>query len=205
MERKYNGFYKAVSILCLIAAIGATLIFLASIGVLIHGINEPITIHVMDEYGSMVEELVQPETLATYLMSVAITTAAYLTLNYCAWECFKKYSVMTEEEAQENRNKIIAWIVVFFVFNGLLIAILSLVGFLRKNDQSPVVEENGEPVENVPAKEEQPVGVETKKKESADNVDKMMERLDKLNRLKEMGAITDAEYEKLRQTIVSKM
>ena len=202
MERTYNGFYKAVYIICLIVAICASIAFVAGLIILINGINDPITINVMNEYGEMVEEVLAPETIASYLLSLELTLAGYCVLNYCAYAGFKKYTYMPEEEVQSYRNRIVTWIVVFFLVDGLIVAILSLIGLLRKKkgenlEEKKALETSVTEPQNNPVQESKPAGDA--------GLDKMIERLEKLNRLKEMGAISDAEYEKLRQTIVSKM
>lgn len=202
MEKAYNGFYKAVYIICLIVAICASIAFVAGLIILINGINDPITINVMNEYGEMVEEVLAPETVASYLLSFELTLAGYCVLNYCAYAGFKKYAYMPEEEVQLYRNKIVTWIVVFFLVDGLIVAILSLIGLLRKK-KSENVEEKESPETSVTEPQNNPV--QEAKPAGDAGLDKMIERLEKLNKLKEMGAISDAEYEKLRQTIVSKM
>ena len=200
MEKRKNGYFKAVSILSLISgilfAIALVLFIIGSI-VGIDLILEAIVAEIEGAGLTGYETLASGE-LVSLIVVMCIYMAGYVALSFVAFAKLKKYTYLTNEEAQKYNGKIIAWIVVMFLFCGTILGIIMLLGYLNVTkvqiDQLNLkaCETDNEVLENNQVNE----STDTK------DLDLMMERLEKLNKIKEMGGLTDEEYETLRKKIV---
>ena len=140
-----------------------------------------------------------------FLVANFISMIASQVLLYFAFVKFKKYSCLTDEEAVFFKGRIVAWVVVMFLFAGLVIGVVALVGYNTTTKQQienytmQQYQQRHQDMDQSQSKTEQ-----TTEDQTDVDMDKMIARLEKLNRIKEMGGLTDEEYERLRKEIVNK-
>ena len=86
-----------------------------------------------------------------------------------------------------------------FVFGGLLLGLLMLLGYVNVTKEQ--INSCNEKLKK--NEENQTLQTETVNKSQNVNLDLMMERLEKLNKIKEMGGLSDEEYNDLRKRILN--
>ena len=214
MEKTVNNYYKAVSILCYIfASIMVVTCVLGLIGV--NSSNE-LFAQMYDEYiaegldEAMAQALVQQVVNTVYaLFIVGIISAGF---TYAEGAIFGKLTIMDDKKAYEKYSFALAWVIVSFFFCGLLIAGLALAGLLAVQKKQKERYLAGEPnlanvASGVQGAQTAPVApvAPVKKEEtnySLENMEKVRERLVKLQEIKELGALTDEEFNKIRSEIM---
>lgn len=205
MEKVKNGYYKAVAI---ISYISAALITAASIFLIISLMsNLDFVVDTVGkiliegaEVGEVSSDMVglEQETIKTMLLTESITylfTGAY---TFVQAAFFNKYSNLTNEQASKYYKKCVAWCVVAIVVSDLLIGILALVGLLNVQKKQKEAFE-GVDLSNEQQNQAQEQEITTEKLES------VQIRLEKIKELKENGALTDQEYETLRDKILAEI
>jgi len=204
MEKVKNPYFKAVSIISLVFAIimsvSIGLILLAALSDLEYFVDFFLPVIIEDELGSSEVVMDAQGSALTMLVMMAIYMGGLVAFLFVAYAKLKKYAQMTNEEAKAYSGRIIAWIVVMFLFSGILSGGLMLAGYLTVT-QKQIESLNTLP--NAENKETNNSGIANENKEVVQDLDTMIERLEKLNRIKEMGGLTDEEYEELRKKIVN--
>ena len=202
MENKKikNNFFKAVSIISLIIAIisviSTVMIVIGSI------INANLLVELLADENISGEFLTDltllKDNFALIISLICVYMVGYSIFNFLAFFKLRKYSNLTNEEAKMYSSRIIAWVVLFFIFGGLVCGILLLMGYLN------IVKEQVITVDELELNEQQEKvedSVIDKNQEKTVDSNKIMERLERLNKIKEMGGITDEEYNTLKQRI----
>lgn len=204
MEKVKNPYFKAVSIISLVFAIimsvSIGLILLAALSDLEYFVDFFLPVIIEDELGSSEVVMDAQGSALTMLVMMAIYMGGLVAFLFVAYAKLKKYAQMTNEEAKAYSGRIIAWIVVMFLFSGILSGGLMLAGYLTVT-QKQIESLNTLP--NAENKETNNSGIANENKEVVQDLDTMIERLEKLKRIKEMGGLTDEEYEELRKKIVN--
>ncbi len=147
---------------------------------------------------------------------LAIITGALLCVNF--WAIFPlflgvpliwggveylKYADMTDEQILTKETPMIVWTVVFFICSVYL-GVLALIAWLQVKDSQP--KNNGKSTEvtgNIHTEETQ-VGTKQGPVQTEDR-DVILEKLTKLNKLKEDGLIGEEEYNNLKEDLLSKL
>jgi len=208
MEKKKNGCFKAVSVISLVIAIIYSVVLafiLISAIVDFQALVESFEIVALEETGGVPESsedvlLVGARTAAIItLVAFSIMFAGMITVYFLTFTKMKKYSCLTNEEAHIYSGRLIAWIIVFFVFGDIVNAVLLLCGYF--NVTKPQIDEYRRAFDAQYSIDEVPQTNDEKIDESVD-LDLMITRLEKLNKIKEMGGLSDEEYESLRKSIV---
>lgn len=207
MNKKSNGMFKAVSVIALVFAIilsvstvlywVAALVDFESFAITFAEIETSsisTTITLTPENMDYVRRLARSSLLVMSILLIA--GQAFL---YVVYAKFRKYTELTDEEAVQYSSKIIVWIVFLFLFTGILLGLIALIGYTTITKEQV----NNYKLKEIAGGEQTEKSVEKCTTEEKD-LDKMMDRLEKLNKIKEMGGITDEEYEKLRQDIVNR-
>ena len=202
MEKKKNGCFKAVSIISLILGIiysvVLTFILIAAI-VDFQGLVDSFNVSLLEETGgvpgSATEEmLIEARTFAIItVVGLSISFAAMIAVYFLTYAKMKKYSYLTNEEANKYSGRIIAWMIIFCVCGDFITAVLLLCGYL--NVTKAQIDEFRKPVESENIEEQ-------KQETNPVDLDVMMERMEKLQKIKEMGGLSDEEYETLRKAII---
>lgn len=220
MEVKTNSYYKAVYILCFIFA--SLLTFSSLLGVLGISMSNELFAEMYQEY---LNEVGDPDMALAYVQMVkAMTYVLFVVCFICAGftyaegGIFMKLSKMDDKTAYEKYNFALAWVIVSFFFCGFLIAGLALAGLLAvqkkqkenylagnvsdanvqtqtTSDVNFAAVNTNATVAQTPAK----TGVDL----SLENMEKVRERLVKLQEIKDLGAINDEEYAKIRSEIIA--
>lgn len=199
MEKKNNGFYKAVSILEFVgAAIAIIFALFGLIGcsTMMSEIKEELYIEGIEELGYTIQEALDYAEMIESLIYVLlvfclICGGLMITLGVL----FIKLSYIDDKTASEKYGKATALCVLAFIFSGLLIGGLSLGGLLSVQKK----QKEAYALSLVQAKEEG----EKEEEVSLDKIDKAQDRLLKLKNLKDSDAISEEEYQKLRESIMS--
>lgn len=211
MEKKMNGSYKAISIISLIMAIiySVFTVFLICAAIIDFDnlvLSFAITDEMVNPSVEITAEMIEVAKIAaiTFVASTAVYWAGMQAMLYVAFAKFKKYSALTDEEANKYNGRLIAWVIVLFMFSSLLLGILAIVGYV--NGTKPQVDEHRRKMFAAAqaSADQSSASVGDQPKEYDRDLDTMMARLEKLQRIKDMGGITDEEYEKLRKEIVNK-
>lgn len=201
MEKKNNGFYKAVSILEFVgAAIAIIFALLGLIGcsTMMPEIKEELRLEAIEELGYTLQEALDYVEMIESLVYVLfvfclISAGVMITLGVL----FIKLSYIDDKTASEKFGKATALCVLAFIFGGLLLGGLSLGGLLSVQKK----QKEAYALSLVKAKEE---GEKEKKEEvSLEKIDKAQDRLLKLKNLKDTNAISEEEYQKIRESIMS--
>ena len=199
MEKVKNGYYKAVSIISYIAA------GLITAGVLFLGICLISNNVVINEIGKiLIEEAeigeVSPdmlefaaEMIKALLLIECITYLGIAVYTFAQAFYFNKYSNLTNEEACKFYNKCVAWCVFAFLVSGLIVGILALIGLLNVQKKQKEQFEN----KTVTASASEEISIE--------KLDKIKDRIEKLTELKISGAITEEEFNKMRDKIMKEV
>lgn len=178
MEKRKNGYFKAVGILSFIMGGFYGLDALSFFGEITDGFY-----------------LDGMEDLATILGVFTLSIAVYAIIQ---GSFFIKYSALTNEEASRKYKNCIAWTVCSFVFTGALNGILAILGLTN------VIKAQKEEYEGVRPSSNQ--NSQTEQRElSAEELDKAKDKLEKLNELKISGGITDEEYNRMRAKIMQEI
>ena len=206
MEKKQNSYYKAVSIISLVVAILVSVVLCFVIVGAICDI-EGLMIEVIasyEEYAGVPGTLT--EDVRTFTIVMMVLTCIYLAevaaFHYLAYAKLKKYTNLTDEEAKKYNGKLLAWTIVMFLFSGILNGVLMICGY------TSITKEQVEKFDNEQNSSDQDKPIEESVNQSSgtsldtQSLDTMIERLNKLNKIKEMGGLTDEEYENLRKKIV---
>ena len=201
MEKKENGYFKAVSILSLVCAIITFVALVIVIVAVAMDFEYFMTFfETLENEGisNAGEILSRTEIVAMFVM-LCVYLASYVVVCIIAFVKLRKYTYLTNEEAKTYNGKIIAWVVVMFLFGGTILGIIMLMGYLNVTKVQIEQLSNDQEVGN-----SQNTG-ETQMSEAlgSQDLDAMMERLEKLNKPKEMGGLSDEEYENLRKRIVN--
>ncbi len=205
MEKKINGSFNAVSIISLITAIIYSIFTVILLVVSILDFDNFVV--------SLIDTVEVTPTLIEDAKAIAIgffatnfiSMIASQVLLYLAFVKFKKYSCLTDEEAVFFKGRIVAWVIVMFLFAGLVIGVVALVGYNTTTKQQIENYTMQQYQQRYQEMEQSQAKTEQKTEEQTDfDMDKMIARLEKLNRIKEMGGLTDEEYERLRKEIVNK-
>lgn len=202
MEKKKNGYFKAVSIISLIGAIILSVLLIFVLGAALTDFQtfmESFEQVVIAETGGIPgsgEEILLDAQSSAIVMLVffSIMIGGGATVCFLAYFKIKKYSELTNEEANIYNGRILAWVVVMFVCGGFVMGLLMLFGYLNV---TKVQTEEYEKSTNL-------FELNQINSDNSDNVDLdlMMERLEKLQEIKELGGLTDEEYENLRRSII---
>lgn len=206
MEKTKNGYYKAAAILnfvfgALTAAIVLLFIVLLASGALYEIAHEELLM----EYGGIESpeflEAFRIEKLAINITVIisSIIYAGSCVVMFIAGARFNKFSYLTNEEANKYSGKALAWTIVSYFFCGVLIGILATVGYV--NIQS---EQKKKYLKGTTSAQNEPVA-EVKLNENIytlENLEKLKLRLTKLKELKETGAISDEEYNAMRDKVM---
>lgn len=104
---------------------------------------------------------------------------------------FLKYAEYTKEDIEKEKAVIIIWIVVFFIFGWLIAGILALVAYLTAV--------NADQTNTVVVKDQ-----EEEKKADQTQADLKIEKLEKLENLKQQGLLTEEEFELLKKELLGK-
>ena len=147
---------------------------------------------------------------------LAIVTGALLCVNFWAifpiilggpliWGGveFLKYTDMTDEEILAKESTLIVWIVVFFI-GSVYLGVLALIALFQVKEALP--KSNGKTTEvngNINPEEKQ-TEVKPEPKKEKDKGEVLLEKLQKINKLKEDGLISEEEYNKLKEDIINK-
>lgn len=204
MEKKKNGYFKAVSIIALVLAT----IYTICLGLIIVGAIFDFESLILEVMITIEDTAGIPESISSDIQNFTITMlvltcvyiAALSVVHYLAYFKLKKYTQISDEEAKLYNAKIIAWIVIMFLFSGVLNGILMLCGYTSITKLQ---------IENVNNVESNLQNQSDKNQETGTNntsintkdLDTMIERLEKLNKIREMGGLTEEEYEILRKKI----
>lgn len=214
MEKTVNNYYKAVSILCYIFA--SILVVTCVLGLIGLSSSNELFVQMYNEYiaegldSAMAQALVEQVKNTVYaLFIVGIISAGF---TYAEGAIFGKLTIMDDKKAYEKYSFALAWIIVSFFFCGLLIAGLALAGLLAVQKKQKERYLAGEPnlanvASGVQGAQTAPVApvAPVKKEEtnySLENMEKVRERLVKLQEIKELGALTDEEFNKIRSEIM---
>ena len=201
MERKNNGYFKAVSIISLVLAILLSVVTLMIIfGAMIDFNTLVVTFAEIDNAGVPDADMASTYSIVVVMFVLTILyLVGYIVFHFLAFFKLKKYSNLTNEEAKQYSGRIIAWTILMFLISGLVSAILMILGY--ENVTKKQVEEL--------AMQQNQTQVETKKNSQTETsdvdvlkLDTMIARLEKLNKIKELGGLTDEEYEELRKKII---
>lgn len=213
MEKRKNSFYKACSIICYIqAAIALSLIFVPFIFVLTStaltvGLSSEVQTATVDNTEYAAEAYASMGFATIVLMLILLTACiACVAVTFVLASKFKKMTYMTNEEAYKNWKSALAWVIISYFFSGYLVGGLATGGLCsihrsQKNQYMKNSDENV--VAKVQSLDEPRVEVESDQY-SSENLEKVIEQLEKLNKLKEINAISEEEYEKLRDQILGK-
>ena len=213
MEKTKNGWYKTVSILLYIFA---SLMAVGLIVIVIYGLTSAEKVAAVlnemvepDENGIM--ELYTAESVKSAILSLTLFSVPSIAFMYIEAVKFDKFTFMTDAEAAANYKNCIIWIIALFFFGGTLLGILAIIGLLSVQAKqkerfllSGVMNaEAGKETENLA---EDTIFVKTEENTETANVkskeDKTAERLAKLESLKQSGALSDEEYNDLKNKIM---
>ncbi len=198
MEKTNNGYYKAVSILSFIVA-ALSLISTAFMLIIVFSgadvIDQIMQALIEQSGGTTAEWEAIAQMMYTFIVLTAVVAFAETIILFIQGAKFKKYSYQTDEEAANNFGKCIAWVVVSFMFSGLLIFGLSLAGLLTVQRKQKERFANGDKTIKSNA-------TSSNTNVSTVSLDAMYHRLSKLKELKDSGAINDEEFNKMRAEIV---
>ena len=218
MEVKTNSYYKAVYILCFIFA--SLLTFSSLLGVLGISMSNELFAEMYQEY---LNEVGDPDMALAYVQMVkAMTYVLFVVCFICAGftyaegGIFMKLSKMDDKTAYEKYNFALSWVIVSFFFCGFLIAGLALAGLLavQKKQKENYLAGNVSDA-NVQTQTTSDVNfaavnpnanvapAKTSVDLSLENMEKVRERLVKLQEIKDLGAINDEEYAKIRSEIIA--
>ena len=130
MEKKFNGSFNAVSIISLITAIIYSIFTVILFVVSILDFDN-FVVSLIDNVETTTPTLVEEAKAVAvgFLVANFISMIASQVLLYFAFVKFKKYSCLTDEEAVFFKGRIVAWVVVMFLFAGLVIGVVALVGY----------------------------------------------------------------------------
>ena len=202
MEKVKNPYYKAVSIISFVFAI----IFSVSLGIILVAslldveyfisFFEPIIME--DGYGNTELVMDMQTSAIAMLVIMSIYMGGLVAFLFVAYAKLKKYTELTNEEAKVYSGRLIAWIVVMFLFGGMIMGLLMVVGYITITEKQ-ISALNLTDVSVVNSVKE----VKEENNTKTQDLDLMIVRLEKLQRIKEMGGLTDEEYENLRQAIVN--
>lgn len=201
MEKKINGLYKAVSILSYIIASLAIIVAIFGIigcSTMMEELKNELYVEGIEELGyTMQEALDYAEMVETFVYVIFafcfVSSGALIVLGVM----FGKLSNIDDKTASEKFGKAITMCVFAFIFGGLLIGGLALGGLLsvQKKQKEAYALSLSQPKETNAEGETEQVSLE--------KIDKAQDRLLKLKNLKDNNAISEEEYQKLRENILS--
>lgn len=207
MERVKNKFYVAVSVLHFVFASICTLFSLTMIipAILVDystALEMELVEESMEEYGTLSIEAL--EMAKTMIIGMIIFMVACSVVCFIAGAKFKKFSYMTNQEAKDYWGKSLAWVVVSYIFAGVLVGGLATAGLCVVQAK----QKNGEVSADWTTSTGKKVDIETGNVEeddalSTENLEKIRVRLEKLKELKDAGAITEEEFISLRENTVA--
>jgi len=204
MEKTTNSYYKAVSILCYIfggLSIAGGILFIVwgslsfnSNSLLFQDIYNDALV---DYAGDVQTALEFTRAVIRMIIVMGALIVASSPVMFVEGVVFGKLVELTDKEADEKYSKALAWSIVSFFFGGLLIGGLAIGGLMSTQNFQRV---------RYLATKDMPVIVEPEqnanKPISLEKIDRVNERLHKLDELKKSGALTEEEYTRLRAEIV---
>lgn len=219
MEVKTNSYYKAVYILCFIFA--SLLVVTCLLGILGVSMSNEMFAEMYQEYLNQVGD---PDLALAYVNSVKVMTYVLFVIGlicagmtYAEGGIFVKLSKMDDKTAYEKYNFALAWVIVSFFFCGILIAGLALAGLLavqKKQKENylagnvgdvnvqPQTQTNDVNVASGVPAQTKPACSKNEPDYSLENMEKVRDRLVKLQEIKDLGAINDEEYATIRAEIM---
>lgn len=106
---------------------------------------------------------------------------------------FMNYAEMDSKTLAKKNTIIIVWIVLFFLFGGMITGVLALSAYLDSK-------ENIEETANSNSNTNSNVAEDTQKTDT----DILVEKIERLDKLHKDGLITDEEYESLKKEVLKK-
>ena len=116
---------------------------------------------------------------------------------------FLKYADLTDEQIVAKETPLIVWTVIFFVCSVYL-GVLALIAWLQVKDAQP--KNNGKSTEVTGNIRPENTQTETQQEPvQPEDRDVVLEKLTKLNKLKEDGLIGEEEYNSLKEDLLNKL
>ena len=210
MEKTKNGYYKAVSIInyiggAFMALYALLFIVVAANGEALRAIYQDM---IMEYSGTMSAYEIQAMFEAdkglytAVIIGMIIGAFATTAVMFVAAARFGKFSNLSDEEANKYWGRCIAWAIVSYFFGGLLVGALATVGLCTIQAVQRKRFLNGGVVVSTPSQNTSASASEDLY--SAENLEKMKQRLIKLKELKDSGAITTEEYDAMRAKVLHK-
>ena len=187
MEKAKNNYFKAVSIISLIIAIASSVSLLMIIIGASLDIEYFVNMLLYEEFGgiSLQDFGLVINDFVAIVVCLCVYLVGYIVFNFLAYFKMKKYSRLTMEEAKQYSGRIIAWAVLFFVFDGFISGLLVLFGYFGGvKEQKSNIDNSGFNKDNIEEKQEEITEIKEETENQIDT-DKTMERLERLNKLKE--------------------
>ena len=175
-------------------------------------------------YQDYLNQVGDPDLANAYVESVRVVTYVFFVIGficagmtYAEGGIFVKLSKMDDKTAYEKYNFALAWVVVSFLFCGILIAGLALAGLLtvqKKQKESylvgnvnemnvqPQAQTNSVNIASGVSAQTKATPAKNETDYSLENMEKVRERLVKLQEIKDLGAINDEEYATIRAEIM---
>ena len=202
MEIKKNGYYKAVSI---ISYISASLICLLVAVVAIIAMVDPSILEEIFEIMLESEEYyvlgagyadsayVQAYSLfESYIVALGVLYLGLAAYTFIQASYFRKYSKLTNEQANKYFGKCLAWSICATIFSGWLVGLFAFLGLfkIQKKQKEAYLgaDINVEP--------------ETQDEITLEKLEQVQLRLSKLQELKTMGALTEEEFAMMRDKVM---
>ncbi len=205
-EKVTNKFYVAVYILLfvfaslMLASAVIIIIALAEGSVLLDYYNDLISQGYYEEY-ALTGYYVAQNLLIVY----AVISCIGATVMYVEGAYFKKYSSLTNSEAEQYYGRCLGWVITSYFFGGLLVGGLATAGLcVTQNKQRRQTNVAWATSDGKVVDIQQTTIKQEEDKYSPENLEKMKLRLQKLKTLKESGAISEEEYNALREKVLGK-
>lgn len=208
MERTKNKLYVASAVLEFVfASICALYAIILIIGAASGNLFASMESDLLIEYGGETEEMLSDLSFfKTFTIMMIVYLVAQVAVMYITGAYFIKYSNLTDQEAADKWGKCVAWVIVSYFFGGILIGGLATGGLcsIQNTQRNRVIggdsnwtTSTGKTVDvanGTVASQNQQEDVT-----SPEYLEKLRVKLEKLKALKDSGAITEQEYEMLRE------
>lgn len=114
---------------------------------------------------------------------------------------YLKYAELTDEEIKQSETAILVWTIVFFL-TGILLGVLSLIGYLNITNNGNIIKNGNATQQNNQTQNETEVSgtINTENSEA----DVKIAKIERLNKLKEQGLISQEEYDRLKEELFKK-
>ena len=213
MEKTKNGWYKAVSIIEYVFAamfIGLTILVLcvglADAAKLAEALNKA---NVTDIDGTAIT--FTEETAKSFTVGFSLMMLPSIVVMFLVAVMFGKYAKMTDQEAAARYKGAIVWTVVTFFFGGTIVGVFALIGLLTIHARQKERHFAGlgvqgsatdaQPQQNETSQVDEQNQVMQENAKTTEKDIKTQERLARLETLKASGALTDEEYQQLKEKI----